>query len=182
MLLRTYRLNQIGGTNSWEKVQDKKVLIMDLWQVILHKDPNWHFFFDPGGGTLRFSPEFENRVVAWFKKKEGFTLRRRKSYVPWLDEYPDIKFLAKDLQPMFHELSVLSAKYPVYVLSKGVFDRLTHTMINQLGIHDFKIEANWLLETAYNRALLQQRILKLPKWVHELVLKVVVKFPKWKLA
>ena len=80
MILKTYRIDQINKEMDWEDVNRKKVLVMDLYQEILWKDPWWHFFFDWDGGTLRFSPKFEKKFRRWAKKQEGFRIKRRKSW------------------------------------------------------------------------------------------------------
>lgn len=173
MKLKTYRIKYKGKEK--ERGARSRNFISDLYLDVLKKDPNWHFFLDWAGGTLRFSPEFEEKVRKWAKASgwNDFALKRRQDYDPQRHEYPQIRYIGVELQPLFHELSVLSALYPNSTLMGPVFDRLTHTFVNQLGIHDFKVEAYWLLDTAYQRARLQNRSMDVPKGLHKGVFRLI---------
>lgn len=176
MILCTYRIHYKGFPN--ERRARSRQFISDIYKDVLYRDKNWHFFLDWEGGTLRFSPKFEKRVRN-YKWGNDISFKMRKRYIPSKDEYHEIRYVANDLQPLFHELSVLAAKYPFPTLQGAVFDRLTHTLINQMGIHDFRQEAYWLLNVAYQRARLQEKSLGLPKSIHKLTL-WILSLTKWR--
>ena len=48
----------------------------------------------------------------------------------------------------------MTLKFPPNVMTKQVLERVTHILINQQGIHDFKKEAQIYAELALGRARL----------------------------
>jgi len=176
MKLLTYRLNQKKG-----KIIDKLKLINNLYYEVLEKDKFWHFFLDGKGGTIRFQPKYEVRVKKFMSdNKEKFGFQKRKIYEPKKSEYYGVSYIGDDLLPLFHEMSVLSAKYPTYVILKPVLERLNHGLVNMSGLHNFRDEADIYLDLAFNRAKLGAETMKtpmfsLPKWVYELILMMYAK-------
>ena len=147
-------------------------LLDQLNRDLLYKDDIWHFFLDPGGITLRTNLRFANKVDKWLKK----TAKRKKSarvkdFEPSKHEYFNIRFVGDELQQMFHFTSLMALKYPGHVIVREVLERMAHITINQLGIHDFKIEAQIYLDMAYSRASLQGKFLGLPKFIHKFIIK-----------
>lgn len=166
MVLKTYRVNQKKGS-----IPSKLTFFNELYLNCLTKDPYWHFFLDEEGGTLRFQPKFEKRIKKFAEQYSYISLRRRKDYEPLKHEYYGVSYLGDDLLPLFHEMSVLSAKYPTYVIMGPILERLNHGLVNMAGIHNFSKEADLYLTLAYNRAELGAKygrgeVYRVPKWVH----------------
>lgn len=169
MRLCTYRINQ-KELNLRRKLE----FMNALHEKILKKDQYWHFFLDPEGATLRFQSQFEEKVQTWLKnnaKNFPLTWKKRTFYEPRKHEYYGVSFLGDDILPLFHEMSVLSTKYPPFVLLKLVFERLNHGLINMAGIHDFRQEADIYMNLAFGRASLIGMDFNLPKWVYRLYIK-----------
>lgn len=146
MKLLTYRINQ-------PMVKNRRMCIQFLFKELLKDDPNWHFFQDSGGITLRISKEFGVRLKKVVKGYK-YGIRYAGEYNPSDDEYPDIKFLGDDLIPLFHIISVLSAKYPASVTSQFILERAAHAIINQGGQFNFIEEAMTYANLAIRRAAL----------------------------
>ena len=174
MILLTYRINQ----KNWKEKSaftDKAQFFHTLYFSVLRKDSFWHYFFDPDGATLRFTPSFEKRVRNWLIKNcqdKKFSFRRAGKYEPRRHEYYGISFLSDDILPLFHEMSVLSVKYPRNVILWPLLERLTHGLINMNGIHDFEREAHYYLALATMRAELGRVTLPLPTWLYKLYFKM----------
>lgn len=143
MKLLTYRIDINTG-------QARKLRLQYLYEQLLKDDPYWHFFQDEGGITLRVSEDFGKKLEKLMKKE----VDRRDDYEPAKGEYPDIKFLGDDWIPLFHELSVLSIKYPAGVMNSYVLERLGHAIVNQGGLFDFQEEAFIYAGLAIKRAVL----------------------------
>jgi len=169
MILLTYRINQ-----KEKDVSKKKNMLYHLSQEALRNDRLWHYFLDDDGGTLRFQPKFENKFKLWSKQFKGvFSFRRCKSYRPERDEYYGVSYLGADILPMFHEMSVITAKYPNYVVFRPFLERLNHGLVDMSGIHDFRQEAEIYLDLAYGRAELGSKYfgtpkIETPRWLHKL--------------
>ncbi len=165
MTLKTYRINQLNYD-----IVEKYYFLRALNWNILSKDPYWHFFLDQNGGTLRFSPEVEGKVRDYLTKhaeSRGIKWKRSTDYDPTKHEYFGVSFLGDDMIPLFHDMSILSIKYPGYILRQPILERLTHGLINMSGVHDFRIEAEIYLGLAMGRARLVNYHFQLPKWVYE---------------
>lgn len=144
VMLKTFRVNLVG-------YMLKRYCLHYLYDEVLKDDPNWHFFLDEGGITLRFSPDFEKTVVKLLKgDNKHYTVE--KDYDPSVDEYEGIRYMAKDLLPLFNALSVLSIKYPPKVMESTVMERMNHTLFNQTGDHSFYNEAMAYAKLAVGRA------------------------------
>lgn len=168
MVLSTYRINQRRLD-----LRRKLEFMRDLSKSPLKKDNFWHFFLDPEGATLRFQPKIEKKVQKWLEKnadKYNLTWRKRTNYEPRKHEYYGVSFLGDDILPLFHELSVLTTKYPPYVLLRSIFERLNHGFINMAGIHDFTKEADLYLDLAWGRIKLAGFSFPLPKWFYKVVI------------
>lgn len=144
MKLKTYRVNLVGYVL-------KRYCLHYLYDSALKDDPNWHFFLDEGGITLRFSPKFKKQVDKLLKgDSKHYT--EEADYRPSIDEYEGIRFVGDDWLPLFNALSVLSIKYPPSVTKKIVMERMNHTLVNQMGEHSFYEEAQMYAELALGRA------------------------------
>ena len=92
----------------------------------------------------------------------------------------DLTALEREKAELSKKMSVLSAKYPTYVILKPVLERLNHGLVNMSGLHNFRDEADIYLDLAFNRAKLGAETMKtpmfsLPKWVYELILMMYAK-------
>ena len=167
MMLMTYRLNQKRSEYSGEDLRMKANFMFNLYTDVLRKDKLWHYFYDDGGATLRFSLDMEGKVRKYLKsvaKERGFTFRRATKYDPKRHEYFGVAYLGEDILPLFHEISVLTVQYPPYVTLRPVFERLNHALINQTGIHNFAAESELYLNLAMGRArMVGYPLLRLPK-------------------
>ena len=144
VMLKTFRVNLVG-------YMLKRYCLHYLYDEVLKDDDKWHFFLDEGGITLRFSPNFEKTVVKLLKgDNKNFTIE--KDYDPSVDEYEGIRYMAKDLLPLFNSLSVLSVNYPPKVMESTVMERMNHTLFNQTGNHSFYEEAMAYAKLAVGRA------------------------------
>lgn len=164
MKLLTYRINQKSGT-----LNTKRYFVYRLYNNFLIKDPLWHYFLDPGGVTLRFSPNMEARVKKWMdkNKEKEFTYRKAGDYVPRRAEYYGIAYLGDDLIPFFHVISTLTIIYPAPVIIGPFLERLTHAMVNQAGIHNFAYESDLYMGLAMGRArLVNYPLLRLPRAIY----------------
>jgi hypothetical protein len=165
MILKTYRIDQPNYD-----ITEKYYLLRALFWGVLAKDPYWHFFLDQNGGTLRFSPNVEEKVRNYLTKHlsgRGMKWKRSTDYDPTKHEYFGVSFLGNDMIPLFHDMSVLSVKYPGYILRQPILERLNHGLINMSGVHDFRIEAEIYLELAMGRARFVNYNFRLPKWVYK---------------
>jgi hypothetical protein len=172
MILRTYRINQ-----KKYDLTEKIYFFREIRYAVLLKDRFWHFFFDPGGSTFRFSPAYEGKVRVWLTRHahdRGFTWKKSTNYDPRKHEYLGVSFLGDDILPMFHELSVLSVKYPSYIITRPIFERFNHALINMAGIHNFAIESELYMDLAFSRARLAGHIFRLPKWCYKLYIQIVL--------
>ncbi len=135
-----------------ESLMEKRYCLHTLYDEILNKDPNWHFFLDEGGITLRFSPKFAPSVKSLLKKSGVNFETPDADYSAGKHEYEHIRFMADDWIPLFNSLSVLSVKYPPSITTKYVLERMNHTLTNQAGIHSFYKEAELYADLALGRA------------------------------
>lgn len=143
-ILKTFRVNLVG-------YMLKRYCLHYLYDEVLHKDPNWHFFLDEGGITLRFSPKHEKQVKKLLGgDNKSYTVE--KDYDGAVDEYEGIRYMARDLLPLFNAISVLSVKYPPKVMTGTVMERMNHTLFNQTGDHSFYNEAMAYAKLAVGRA------------------------------
>lgn len=170
MILLTYRLDskQNGGT--------KITFLRALNQSVLKQDQHWHYFLDPEGATLRFNPKFEKRVVKFLTKTApayGITFDKRSDYDPKEDEYYGVSFISDDILPIFHAISVLTTKYPPFIMTQTVLERLTHGLVNMSGVHDFNVESDLYLRLAEGRRKLIGSELPLPKWLYRFFNKLI---------
>lgn len=177
MILRTYRIN------SKEPGRKKREFLRGMYWEVLKKDPIWHFFLDPTGGTLRFDPVYERRVL-WYLRKNGHInkiyWKKRTLYNPIKDEYFGVAYLGDDLLPLFNHLSVLSLKYPLETLVNVVLERMNHGFSNMWGLHDFFLESKIYLNLAENRARLGGTSLGLPRFAFKIYLWFLSRLPKLK--
>ena len=170
MKLKTYRIDQKTYYPT-----GKMVFFKSLHESVLRKDPYWHFFLDWGGATLRFLPKLEWPVRQWLgKNAKGHRMRWKKStdYDPSRHEYWGVSYLGDDILPLFHDMSVLSIKYPGYVLRMPVLERLNHGLINMAGIHDFRTEAEIYLDLAFSRGSIVHHTFRLPYWVYKFFIRL----------
>ena len=143
-----------------------------LREKVLYKDPIWHFFLDTTGFIIRCDPKNANQVEKFFQKEHKHKKKHRiKDFEPSKHEYFNIRFVGDELQQMFHFTSLMALKYPGHVIVREVLERMAHITVNQLGQHDFKMEAQLYLDMAYSRAALQGRFLGLPKFIHRFIIK-----------
>lgn len=176
MFLRTYRINQ--------KKEDRRLkfsFLYSLYWAVLKKDPTWHYFFDPEGITLRFSPKFEPKVKKWLSincKEYELTYKRRLLYEPKRHEYYGVAFLGDYTIPLFHDMAVLMTIFPPNVSFHPMHERLNHGLMNMLGIHNFYVESKIYLDLAENRAKLGGFSLGLPKFLYKWWLWIL---SKWNL-
>lgn len=129
---------------------EKYEFLADLHKIHLHKDPMWHFFLDEEGITLRFSKEFEGKVRD-FCKKRVVRYSEVSDFEPSVHEYWGVRYIGDDLQPLFHQMSLLAIKYPRNVILRQVHERVNHIMVNQCGIHDFEQEAELYFDLGKGR-------------------------------
>lgn len=145
VILKTYRVNI-------EPLTEKRACLHYLFDEVLHKDQNWHFFLDEGGITLRFSPLYARQVKQLLTSSGRNFETPDADYEPGKHEYEHIRFIDEDWIPLFHTLAVLSVKYPPSVTTKYVLERMNHTLTNQAGIHNFYKEAELYSQLALGRA------------------------------
>lgn len=137
-------------------LDQKYALLSDLVRDVLGNDPLWHFFLNPEGITLRIQKEFcekvEKYVKGWGEKKAKIS--KPGDFEPKKHEYFGVRFVAEDIVPLFHELSLFSLKYPRNVTLDQGLERICHIFVNQAGIHDFEAEAKLYAGLVINRARL----------------------------
>lgn len=96
-----------------------------LYNRILYKDPNWHFFWEDEYSIIRCSQEFEEKVTKFFKE---FDIQY-KFNGQWSDGSEMVRKYNKIFQPMFHCFSELAIKMDEPDLF-DVADRVTHCFFN----------------------------------------------------
>lgn len=162
MKLITYRLNT-------EDFTGKKNLLIALRDGVLKGDSFWHFFLDPEGGTLRFQVKNDTKVNHWLKynaKNYHVKYLKRTIYEPSKHEYQGVSFLGDDVLPLFHEMSLLTLKYPAYIIVRPILERLNHGLVNMTGVHDFTTEALLYNQLAEGRARLVGKTMSYPaEWI-----------------
>ena len=173
MKLLTYRINDKPPNYKYEALDYKSrcILFYNLYQDILKRDNYWHFWMDYEGATLRISLSFEKKVTSWLKNRH-INFKRRTIYQPVKHEYYGISFLGDDILPLFHEISVLSIKYPPKVIFNPILDRLNHCLMINCGVLGHKREAEMYLDMAFKRASVVNHTFRLPKFVYKLGLKI----------
>ena len=129
---------------------------------LLNDDPIWHFFGDGSAITLRVHPQSRIAVEQRFQS-DNIPYEDKGLFDPSKDEWPNIIFIGGDLQPIFHELSILASKYPSNVMLDQILERICHILINQQGIHNFLAEANIYADLSTKRASMRGAEFKDPK-------------------
>ena len=101
------------------------VKINALYNRILYKDPNWHFFWEGKYSIIRCSQEFEEEVTKFFKE---FDIQYKYNGL-WVDGSEMVCKYHKIFQPMFHCFSELAIHMDEPDLF-DVADRVTHCFFN----------------------------------------------------
>lgn len=169
MKLQTYRIDF-----KTQILYLRRSLFYNLYEEVLIKDKYWHWFNDFNGATLRVSLLFRDRVEKWLKNHEGniFTFKRRTQYIPQKHEYYGVAFVGDDLLPMFHELSVLTAKFPSNIVRSVFLERLNHLILVNIGYLGHAFESEVYLDLAFSRAKIVNHTFILPRWVYKIAIKL----------
>ena len=122
----------------------------------LEKDASWYFIPNPQGTLLRVEPQSAKALTKKLKQMEGLKWLEEKPFEPKKDEHLYARFVGEDLAPIFHAVSMLAIKYPPKVM-EIIFERMCHIFMFQIGIMDWKREAEILGKLALRRAELYGR-------------------------
>jgi ribosomal protein S17E len=129
---------RVSKKRQWE-------ILVGLYKEILHKDPNWHFFYEIFYNIVRCSKKFQNDVEAYLKRESKTVDPTDKSVIthfyyevkgPWVDNQEITKKYQKHFRAIFHAnsemiMSMALAEDPskiwreIYLIA----DRLTHCFI-----------------------------------------------------
>ena len=96
-----------------------------LYDKVLCKDPNWHFFYEDKYSIIRCSQEFEEKVIKFF---EEFDIQYKFNGL-WIDGSEMVCKYNKIFQSMFHCFSELAINMDESELF-DVADRVTHCFFN----------------------------------------------------
>lgn len=96
-----------------------------LYDKVLHKDQNWHFFYEGEYSIIRCSQEFEEKVIEFF---EEFDIQYEFNGL-WIDGSSVVCKYRKIFQPMLHCFSELAISMDEVDLL-DVADRVTHCFFN----------------------------------------------------
>ena len=84
--------HKVSKKRQWE-------ILVGLYKEILHKDPNWHFFYEIFFNIIRCSKKFEKDVLTYLSEN-GTSIYEDKG--PWIDNQPITKKYQKHFKAIFH--------------------------------------------------------------------------------
>jgi len=117
------------------KVSKKKQweILVGLYDEILHKDKNWHFFYEIFFNIVRCSDKYKNDVCRYL----GEHFVRYESRGLWVDNQPITKKHQKHFSIIFHEYSELIMKTGNIIVAEDLknevwylADRMIHCFLN----------------------------------------------------
>lgn len=112
------------GTKKGEEMF--RTLLKRLYKEVLHKDPEWHYFFENTHNHLRFSLAFYEEI------KEVLDLHEANysELTVWIDGHTITRKYQHIFQKMFHSFSLLAVQGYDEDEIEALLDRVIHCFIN----------------------------------------------------
>lgn len=119
--------HEFGDSYKW-------MLIEDLYDDILHKDKQWHFFWEGPFIHIRCSKKFADKVVKYAKEVSFVAVVYEP--VDWIDDQEIVDEYRWYFERQFHNNSVLAIEiyrnkgFPTHKELYLLFDRVAHCLVN----------------------------------------------------
>lgn len=142
-------------------------LIKELYNEILYKDDQWHFFYENFYNIIRCSKKFYPKVIKKLKKLDIIYKEKGE----WIDEQWATKKYQDVFQIMFHSFTLLALKQYYHSTVGLLYDRVSHCFLNHQyyvldeyrDFHGRHWEDILVSECAFNRARYSDRLYR--NWI-----------------
>jgi hypothetical protein len=142
-------------------------LIKELYNDILYKDDQWHFFYENFYNIIRCSKKFYPKVIKRLKKLDIVYKEKGE----WVDEQRATRKYQDIFQPMFHSFTMMALKQYHHSMVGLLYDRVSHCFLNHQyyvldeyrEFHGRQWESRLVNEAAMGRAQYSDRLYK--NWI-----------------